>query len=74
MDPIPPEKSWEEIDREAVERARARRAAGDIEPVYSADRVHRLLVELEERFTQAGTADPKIADELLDALSRETGQ
>jgi hypothetical protein len=71
MGPIPPDKSWEEIDREAVEMARARRASGAKGPTYPADRVHQLLLELERRFTQAGTADPAIIRELLDDLRRE---
>ena len=69
---IPPDTPLEEIDREAVERWKALRSAGL--PSYSSERVDQLLTELERRLAESGTADPKIAEELLAELRKETRQ
>lgn len=68
MGPIPPDKSWEEIDREAIALWKARKNSN--RPTYPADRVHAMLLELERRCQQAGRADPAIVEELLGKLKR----
>jgi hypothetical protein len=73
MGPIPPDKSWEEIDREAVKEVQAQRAAGEDGPYFTSDQVYRFLQDLEKRFTEAGRADPAIAQELIANLRREVG-
>lgn len=73
MGPIPPDMSWEEIDRLAVQEVLVRRAAGNNGPYFTSDQVHQLLLDLETRFTEAGRADPAIAQELLAKLRREVG-
>ena len=65
---IPPDKSWEEIDREAIALWKARRDSG--KPSYSAERVRAMLRELERRCEEKGEADPAIASELLEKLRR----
>lgn len=73
MGPIPPDKSWEEIDREAIAEIRARRAANSNGPYFTSAQVHQLLLDLEKRLTEAGRADPAIAQELIANLLREVG-
>jgi hypothetical protein len=68
MGPIPPDKSLDELDREAVEVWKARRNSG--RPTYPAARIEELLVALEREFTQAGSPDPAIVDDLLGKLRR----
>lgn len=72
MGPIPPDKSWEEIDREAIALWKARRDSG--KPCYPAERVHQLILDLEKRFNEVGWADPKIVEELMDQLRKEAGR
>ena len=70
---IPSGKSWEEIDREAIAEALAQRKSEMDGPLLTSDRVHRFLLELERRFTQAGQADPVIVQEVIADLRREVG-
>lgn len=72
MSIIPPDKPLDEIDREMVERWKARRSSGL--PSYSSERVDQLMLDLERRLAESGTADPKIAEELLAELRKETRQ
>jgi hypothetical protein len=69
---IDPNKSQEELDREAIEKWKAWKAAGgDQRPTYPAERVHQVLLELERRFNEIGRADPRIAEELLEQMRQE---
>ena len=70
MGPIPPDKSWDEIDRETIEEIRRRRAASSGEPSIPGERMHAFLVELDRRCTEAGNADPAVVQELLGKLKR----
>jgi hypothetical protein len=72
MGQIPPDKPLEEIDREAIAIWKTRRDSGL--PSYPSERVDRFIADLERRLDESGTADPKIAEELLAELRKETGQ
>ena len=73
MKPIPPGTSLTEIDREMIEELRTRRTTEVQGNRTAPDRVHRFLVDLESRFTEAGQADPAIVQSMLAELRNEAG-
>ena len=68
MDKTPDEKFLEDLTREAIETSKARRKLD--QPGIPAERVRAMIVELERRCTEAGKADPAIAQELCEKLKR----
>lgn len=72
MGMIPPGKSQEELDRDAIALWKARRNSG--KPTFPAARVHQLVLDLQRRFEEAGKADPKIVEELLVQMHGEAGR
>ena len=68
MEPTPHDKFLEEFDRESLADWKARKESE--RTFVPAARVLAMLVELERRCTEAGTADPAIARELCEKLKR----
>jgi hypothetical protein len=71
MGPIPPDMPLDEYDRLVTEQIKAYRAANPNPRSYPAERVRRLLADLQARFEQAGWADPAIVAELRAELLAE---